>query len=87
MKKILELISKLQKDKWMHFGVSTVLAAAIKLFASIFIPSYLYLFSIAFLVTVVIGAMKEIYDKRTGKGSPELSDFVADVLGAIVGAL
>ncbi len=38
---------------------------------------------IAVILAILAGAGKEIYDKVTGKGTPEFLDFVATVVGAI----
>jgi hypothetical protein len=37
----------------------------------------------SFMVVVMVGVGKEIYDKVSGKGTPEILDAIATVLGAI----
>jgi len=36
------------------------------------------------LACALVGAAKEVYDKVSGKGHPELLDFVATVFGSVV---
>lgn len=62
------------QDKSKHFIAGFVIA----IIASLFV-GYL----IAVIVAILAGAGKEIYDKVTGKGTPEFLDFVATVVGAI----
>ena len=37
------------------------------------------------IAAVIIGAAKEIYDQTTGKGTPDVWDFVATFSGGLVG--
>lgn len=36
---------------------------------------------------ILIGAAKEIYDRVSGKGTPDVYDFVATVVGGVAGFL
>lgn len=64
----------ISQDKSKHF----IAGFGIAIIASLFV-GYL----IAVIVAILAGAGKEIYDKVTGKGTPEFLDFVATVVGAI----
>lgn len=39
------------------------------------------------LASICIGAMKEVWDKVSGKGTPEFLDFFWTVVGGIIGFL
>ncbi len=39
------------------------------------------------VAAVLIGAAKEIYDRVSGKGTPDVYDFVATVVGGVAGFL
>ena len=65
-------------DKYKHIVVSAIIMVIFNLF----LPTY-----IAAIITFVIGAGKEIYDKVTNKGCAEWKDLFADVIGIIIGIL
>ena len=62
------------QDKKKHFVAGFAIAAVVSLFAG---------YIVGLLVAILAAAGKEIYDKVSGKGTPELLDFVATVAGAI----
>lgn len=64
----------LASDKWLHLAVGFCIASLIGLFTPIG----------GFCTALVVGALKEIYDKTTGKGTPELWDFIFTALGAFL---
>ena len=67
-------LTKMPEDKRKHFIAGFAIAAIVSL-------SLGYLIGIA--SAIVIGAAKEAYDHFTGKGTPELNDFIATALGAV----
>lgn len=67
-------ISKIPEDKRKHFIAGFAIAAVVSLPLG-------YLIGIA--SAIVIGAAKEAYDHFTGKGTPEMKDFIATVIGAV----
>lgn len=62
------------QDKKKHFVAGFGITAIVSLFFGYIIGA---------LITILAAAGKELYDKVTGKGTPELLDFVATVLGAV----
>ena len=40
--------------------------------------------TVSLLIVVAAGLLKEVYDKVSGKGTPEALDFFATVLGGVV---
>lgn len=62
-------------DKLLHYVVGTIVYAL----CSMLIGMY------ALIVVVVIAVGKEAYDYYTKKGTPEVMDAVATVLGGVVG--
>lgn len=73
--KVKDFTKKIPEDKQKHF----IAGFTISVFASLFV-GYL----LGFLFALFIGAGKEVYDRVTGKGTPELKDFLFTAFGAIV---
>lgn len=65
---------KVQEDKKKHFVAGFIITAVISLFFG-------YLVGAA--AAIVAGIGKEVYDKVTGKGTPEALGFVATAAGAV----
>ena len=65
---------KIPQDKKKHF----VAGFAITAIVSLFFGGYI----IGVIVAVIAAAGKELYDKVTGTGTPEVLDFVATIAGA-----
>lgn len=65
---------KIPQDKKQHF---------LAWFAITAITSLFFGYIVGVVVAILAAAGKEIYDKVTGKGTPELLDFVATVVGAV----
>ena len=81
---MIQKLTNIGKDKWMHVSVSACLAATIKTILRPIIGEGEAMF-VAFAVTCLVGIGKELYDKDTGKGNCEWQDVVADIIGALVG--
>lgn len=79
-------LTSIPKDKWMHFGVSACISLSARCLLSIVLP-YWYAVLFAIALTAWMGTVKEIIDKISGKGTPDINDFWADVIGALAGAL
>ena len=65
---------KIQQDKKKHFVAG---------FATTTVVSLLLGYIVGALASVIAGVAKEVYDKVSGKGTPELLDVVATVTGAV----
>ena len=79
MEKLSKLIAKhIGMDGMMHICISALSCALLKLV----IPCW-----VAVLVVLIIGIVKEIYDKVSRRGTPEIKDVICDVIGIIIGAL
>ena len=65
---------KVHEDKKKHFVAGFIITAVISLFFG-------YLVGAA--AAIVAGIGKGVYDKVTGKGTPEALDFVATAAGAV----
>ena len=65
-------------DKLLHFAVCVILSTLMRWCG---IEWYITL-----PVVISIGIIKEIYDKVSGKGTPENKDLLADKAGAVIGA-
>jgi uncharacterized membrane protein YjdF len=87
MKKIIEFITSIEKDKWMHF---TICLVATLLMAIIFKMCHLDKASIICIpwgVCFLVGLGKELYDEFSKKGDSDAWDFAADMIGATTGCL
>lgn len=74
MKKIIDVISNIPNDKLLHFFWGTVL-------------SFLFIVTLGIkgvILTFVIAFVKELYDWYTKKGTPEIMDFAATIIPAIM---
>lgn len=80
--KILQIIRTFRNylfssDKWLHLTAGFIISFYVGLF------SILY----GFVAGIIAAAGKEIYDKMSGKGTPEIWDFVFTVIGVLYGIL
>lgn len=66
-------VMKIQQGKKKHFVAGFAITAIVSLFFG---------YIIGVLVAVIAAAGKELYDKVTGTGTPEVLDFVATIAGA-----
>lgn len=72
-----------QKDKIIHMLVCSVITLYSYCIISQFVPKRTALPSSA-LISLIIGAIKEIIDGLTGKGTSSAKDFIADCIGTII---
>jgi hypothetical protein len=68
----------IEKDKLLHI----VISAIIMVLLGLILPTWA-----AALTTLCVGIGKEIYDKVSGKGCPELMDIVYNCIGILIGIL
>jgi succinate dehydrogenase/fumarate reductase cytochrome b subunit len=61
-------------DKWLHLAAGFIIA----FFVGIPCPQW------AWAVALIVGAGKELYDKISKKGTPELWDFIFVVIGSVL---
>lgn len=84
MKKIIEWLYGFKSDKLLHFIAGLVVAqiafALLDLATTMWWSAFL-----AFLVAAVVGGIKEAWDVK--HGVPNVADFVATMVGGLVGAL
>ena len=64
-------------DKWLHLAAGFCIASLVGVFTPLG----------GFCIALFVGALKEIYDRISGKGTPELWDFVFTALGAFLGLI
>ena len=72
------ILTKIGTDGLMHFSISASATAVL----SLILPAW-----IAFLIVFMCGIAKEIYDKVSGKGTPEWKDILCDAAGCVIGAM
>lgn len=74
----------LGKDKALHFGVSSVIAAGSYTAGTIVFDARCHALLAAGGFTLAVGAGKELLD-LAGYGDPSWKDFLADVVGTVAG--
>lgn len=72
------MFNNIPKDKLLHFIAGVV----VYLIANVFTDPFN-----AVAISVLIGALKEIYDSFDSKRTPDVFDFIATCLGGISGFL
>ena len=82
-----------EPDKTKHFMAGTIIAFIVGVIAGILygiragvVPGMAIGFISGFVVGSVVGILKEVYDKKTGKGTPERMDWYATTYGSIMGS-
>ena len=82
MSKLLNILNNLYNaagyDGMKHIVLSAVLTVMLKLVFPIYV---------AVPTVFLVGMLKEIYDKKSGKGCAETKDMVCNIIGIIIGAL
>jgi hypothetical protein len=69
-------LSNLPYDKALHMIGGVILFA---------VGHYFFGWQVGLALAATIGALKEIYDKVSGTGTPDVMDFVATVAGGTLG--
>lgn len=75
---IQNIINRIGVDKILHVLVSLVMMLEFRRFLPVWG---------ALTVVLAIGIIKEIYDKVSGKGTPDWRDIVADCIGIVLGLI
>lgn len=65
---------QIPQDKLIHYVIGTLLYAA----------TYLLVGYLAIVVVIVVAVGKELYDKVSGKGTPEYLDALITITGGVV---
>lgn len=77
MKRIWDNINKwIRTDGWLHILVSCTIVFALEWHRPVWVVP---------VIAIAIGIGKEIYDKVSGKGTPEWHDLICDVIGIAIG--
>ena len=88
MKKIIEWLTGIGKDKWIHFTVCLIITLLAGVITNWLCPdlSKAGVMSAAWTVGFVAGLTKEIYDEIKS-GSSDPYDWAADFIGSTLGAI
>lgn len=76
--KIINQLNNIDKDKWEHYAVALTITCLLR----VLLPWW-----VAGLIVLAVSIVKEIYDKVSGKGTPDWYDLLADVIGISVGLI
>ena len=82
MRKIIDLLCRIGKDKLLHFIVSFLITLVCFVILNRFFMNVYLSIICSGLVTLAVGAAKEVYDKEG-----DIKDFMADAIGFIVAAI
>lgn len=75
-------VNKVGKDKFLHFVVGYLAFCILTVIFSFITPTIVAV-SLAYLGVLAAASGKEIYDRVSGTGTPEIWDFLATMLGAV----
>lgn len=78
MERLTYICSYLGYDGVAHLLVSLILVEIMNIWLSCWLSA---------LIVLAIGVIKEIYDKLSGTGTPQVKDLIADVIGVFLGLL
>lgn len=81
--RLVGVLSAIPVDKYIHCVVTMIIASA---FMHILPFGWLTRYIVSVLLTIAIGVLKELYDKKD-YGLFDRKDIYADVAGAVLGAL
>ena len=84
MSNLSNIFASIGKDKWAHFAISLALVLVIYAVCSIWLGPVAA--GIAFVVSMGVGVIKEIADKK-GNGAFDPYDIVANFLGCFLGVI
>ena len=87
IKRMIEKLGAVQKDKLLHFVVCLLSAFFMAKMASLLTKEAIMIAMTAFGVTLFVGVMKEIADECSPDNKFESKDLVADCIGAAVGII
>lgn len=83
---LVKFFDKVGKDKLQHFTLAAMIAAVTKVILMFWL-GYWAAAAIALGLVIVLSTLKEIYDKRTGDGTPEIADFIWGLMGGLFGSV
>ncbi|MBR5147721.1 MAG: hypothetical protein IKV15_00795 [Bacteroidaceae bacterium] len=75
---MVKLFEKIGSDGAMRI----ILLSAFVVVLNLFLPTWA-----AVLIAAAVGAGKEVYDYKTGKGKPQVKDIACDIVGLLIGVL
>jgi hypothetical protein len=67
-------LPQIPQDKANHFVYGSIIC---------FLASLLFTPLVSLCITIIIGILKEVYDKISKKGNPEILDVIATTIGAL----
>lgn len=86
MKKIIDFISNIPKDKILHAYVGTIICVLSTVLFNLLPLSWNEIICFSLAIVTIIGCGKEVYDSYN-KGSVESYDIIATVCGGIIGII
>lgn len=82
VKMLIDFLGSVKADKWLHVICSLLIAQITSELFMLFLPKWIALLC-GLVVACIAAAGKELWDKR--HGVPSLTDFIASVVGAVIG--
>lgn len=82
VKILVDFLGSVKADKWLHFICGLLIAQVTGILLMFCLPKWLALLC-GLAVACIAAAGKELWDKR--HGVPSLTDFIASVVGAVIG--
>ena len=82
----MKIFKRIEQDKWRHFYVGIGMGVVLQFFFEFLLPSNKGLaIGLAILITAVISYGFELFSKISGKGTYDLGDAWAGMIGGLIG--
>ena len=82
----MSIFRRIEPDKWRHFYVGIGMGVVLQLFFDFLLPSNKGLaIGLAVLITAVVSYGFELFSKITGKGTYDMGDAWAGLIGGLLG--
>ena len=82
----MSIFKRIEPDKWRHFYVGIGMGVVLQLFFDFLLPSDKGLaIGLAVLITAVVSYGFELFSKITGKGTYDMGDAWAGLIGGLLG--
>ena len=82
----MSIFKRIEPDKWRHFYVGIGMGVVLQLFFDFLLPSNKGLaIGLAVLITAVVSYGFELFSKITGKGTYDMGDAWAGLIGGLLG--
>ena len=80
-----KIVNKFQSDKLLHAYISTILTCILYIPLNCLNGRFINIVTLCGLIVLVIGILKEVFDKSFKSGEASFYDILADLIGILIG--